>query len=253
MIPTVKKVNLSTQLVEAMVKMIETGDWKIGMKLPSEVDMAVSFHVSRNIMRESLKVMEKFGILDSQAGKGTFVSDTAVINIHNMHFFESLKSNSSIEMLLETRLIIEPELTYYATLRCTDEEIRSLRDILQNDVKKHEILNFFHTDDFDFHVYIARYSRNTILSNLLFTILDQLKSSDYAKFNNYVDVDVKNESFVDHLTLLEAMEKRDPLLARDIMYDHIFSRITIINSSYDTDMILSRKRKEERMAEEKDK
>lgn len=251
MIPKIKKVNLSAQLMNTMIELIENGTWSLGEKLPNEIELSSSFNVSRNAMREAMKILENFGILDSKTGIGTYVSQSALTNIHNMHFFESLKNNSSIEKLLETRLIIEPELAYYATLRCTDEEIKLLRKILEEDNKKHEITNFFHVHDFDFHTQIAKYSKNDILENLLSSILEQLASNDYAQFNQFVDKNVKENSIGDHMKILDAIEQKDPLLARDIMYNHLFARMKVINSSYDTNMALSQQIKKSRIEKEK--
>mgnify|MGYP000862670277 CR=1 FL=1 len=58
MLPKVKKINLSTQLIDTITALIESGEWELGMKLPNEIDLAASFNVSRNIMRESMKILE---------------------------------------------------------------------------------------------------------------------------------------------------------------------------------------------------
>ncbi|WP_312048022.1 FadR/GntR family transcriptional regulator [Anaerotignum sp.] len=250
MIPKIKKVNLSTQLMDMMISLIENGTWNPGEKLPNEIDLANSFSVSRNIMRESMKILENFGILDSRTGVGTYISENAINNICNMRFFESLKNNSSIEKLLETRLIIEPELAYYATLRATDEEIAALKYLLEEDTKKHVITNFFHTDDFHFHRYVAKYAKNDILENLLSTILEQLSADEYADFNKFVDNSVKIDSFNDHMAVFDAIAKRDPLLAKDIMYRHLFARMKIINPDYGTNLIYSEKIRDNRLEQE---
>ncbi len=236
MLPKMKKVNLSVQLVDAVTKLIEEKIWKPGDKLPNEIELASSFNVSRNIMREAMKILENFGILDSRAGVGTFISSDAIINVHNMMFFNELRNNASVEKILETRLIIEPELAYYACLRCSNEDVKKLATILNNVDKKHIRENLFHTDDFDFHMNIATMSGNDILSNLLNTLLDQLRGENYSQFNQYVKEEIKQRSNDDHQNILTAFYNRDPLLARKYMYDHLFTRISIINTSYYTDL-----------------
>ena len=127
MLPKVKKINLSSQLIDTMTTLIEENNWSPGSKLPNEVELAASLGVSRNIMREAMKILENFGILESKAGIGTFVSETALSAIRNMRFFDNLKSNTSIETILETRIIIEPELAYYAALRASEEDTALLQ------------------------------------------------------------------------------------------------------------------------------
>lgn len=241
MLSKIKKTSLSSQLLDAITELIENGSWKPGEKLPNEIDLAASFSVSRNIMREAMKTLVSFGMLESKAGSGTFVSKDAMNNIHNMRFFNELKNNSSIEKIMETRLIIEPELAYYACIRCTESDVLKLGSDLETANQKHEAMNFFHTDDFDFHIQLARLSQNEILSNLLETLLNQLKNENYVQFNQYVSQEVKQKSINDHQRIFEALEKRDPLLTRSIMHDHLFSRINVINSSYNADLAASRK------------
>lgn len=240
MLPKMKRVSLSVQLVEILTGLIEDGTWKPGEKLPGEVDLAASLNVSRNVMREAMKILDNFGILESRAGIGTFISSNAIANVHNMRFFNELKRNTSVEKILETRLIIEPELAYYACLRCRDADIKGMEEDLEEANQKHIKENFFHTDDFDFHIRVAELSGNEILANLLSSLLDQLKSGNYMQFNQYVSQEVKERSINDHQRILEAIKKRDPLLARSIMKEHLFARITVINSSYDTDLTHSR-------------
>lgn len=240
MLPKMKKVNLSVQLVNAVTELIESGTWSPGNKLPNEIELAASFEVSRNIMREAMKILDNFGILESKAGVGTFISESAISNIHNMRFFNELKNNASVEKILETRLIIEPDLAYYACLRSSDEDIEDLANKLIIITKQHKKENFFHTDDFNFHARLAELSGNDILANLLETLLHQLKQENYIQFNQYVSQEVKQSSFNDHLRILEAIQKRDPLLSRTIMQEHLFARIKVINSSYDTDLALSK-------------
>ena len=55
MLPKVKKINLSSQLIDTMTTLIEENNWSPGSKLPNEVELAASLGVSRNIMREAMK------------------------------------------------------------------------------------------------------------------------------------------------------------------------------------------------------
>lgn len=248
MLPKVKKINLSTQLIDTITALIENADWAPGTKLPNEIELAASFNVSRNIMRESMKILENFGILESKAGIGTFVSETALSSIHNMRFFDNLKNNSSIETIMETRLVIEPELAYYATLRCSEEDLTLLKEIFERNEEIHKKNQFTKKDDFNFHMFIAKCSQNNILENLLFSMLDQLRASDYIDFDLHAETDVVKDSYDNHRKIAIAIINRDPLLASELMRNHLFSRITTINSSYNKDMNDSKKIRNERLS-----
>ncbi|MBM6910878.1 FadR/GntR family transcriptional regulator [Oscillibacter valericigenes] len=240
-IPKMRKVNLSVQLLDAITELVENGSWKPGDKLPNEIELAASFNVSRNIMREAMKILNNFGVLESKAGIGTFVTEGAQANIHSMRFFEKLKRNTSVEKILETRLVIEPDLAYYACLRATNEEIEELDALVKAAEKTWKTRNYFYTEDFGFHMRLAQMSRNDILSNLISTMLDQLKSGEYIQFNQYTKPEERNIRFDDHRRIVEALKKRDALLAQTIMYDHLFGRIRVINPTYGTDLAMCKK------------
>lgn len=223
MIPKIKKVNLSTQLTNTMIHLIETKQWGLEMKLPNEIELAASFHVSRNIMRESMKILENFGILDSKTGIGTFVSQSAIRNIHNMKFFESLKIDSPIEQLLETRLVIEPELAFYTSLRRTEKQLCSLKTIVQVHIQKYQKSDYTTSDDFEFHRMIAKFSGNTLLENLLISVLDQLKIKQNLIGKKQFNHKIKSTAFSNHIQILEAIEKQDALFAKETMHKHLLT------------------------------
>ncbi|MCI9587123.1 MAG: FadR family transcriptional regulator [Oscillospiraceae bacterium] len=229
MIQKIKKDNLSTKLIDAIIGLIEDGTWKPGDKLPNEIELAASFGVSRNVMREAMKILDNFGVLDANAGIGTFVAPFADSSIHRMHFFNNLRSNISVEQTMETRLIIEPELVYYACLRITPEELKILSNCVwhANPSK----------DDFSFHLMMAKFSRNSILFNLLNTLLDQLRTTGYFDFGTYAK-DENSTSRMDHENIFAAIEQKDPQRAKAIMYDHLATRISVIRSSYDPSGLL---------------
>jgi len=224
-----KKNNLSNQLVDTMTELITSGQWTPGMKLPNELELASSFNVSRNIMREAMKILENFGILGSRAGIGTLISETALSAIHNMQFFNDLKNNSSIETILETRLIIEPELAYFAAVRGAENEFERLKSIVSS-------RSFDRGEDFDFHMCIANAAGNNVLESLLMTMLDQLRSSKYIEFDRHAEQEVVEHGYSDHQLIADAIVSRDADKARELMRSHLFTRIDTINSSYNTDI-----------------
>ena len=227
-----QKVNLSEQIVDAMIQYIEDGKWSVGEKLPNEMELAEYFGVSRNALREALKILTNTGILVARPGIGTVVSENASFGISSRQFLRDLCSSDSVEQILETRLFIEPEMAYHACLRSTDQELQELRKSLTETTTawKNKKLD---TDAFSFHLQIAKLSRNDICASLMRTILEQLAGDkQYREFNKRVDSDFVESQFYAHEKIMSALEKRDPQLAKKIMYEHLLIRIKLINPEY---------------------
>lgn len=65
---------LYVQAIDALTKMIETGQLKTGTQLPSEDVLAAELGISRSTLREALGHLETHGLIARRQGIGTFVS-----------------------------------------------------------------------------------------------------------------------------------------------------------------------------------
>ena len=53
---------------------IESGEWPLGSKIPTEEKLAQMLGVGRGVVREALATLKAFGLIDSKPGRGTFVT-----------------------------------------------------------------------------------------------------------------------------------------------------------------------------------
>jgi len=229
----IKKVNLSQQLVEYFIHNIESGIFPVGERIPNEISLASQYNVSRNILRESMKILENYGILHTINGKGTIVSQSAIANIQSMRFFEKLRSDTTFLQFLEARLILEPQIAYYACQRCTGNDIAHLRNVISHHFD--DVVTNSRPDDYDFHIALSRICGNDTLTDFLMTILCRFRESSYAGFNNHVEKLLMQKSFKEHDAILDACEKKDPDEARRLMTAHLQERIDIIRKFYNTE------------------
>ena len=225
------KETLSRQILIFLTKEIEEKKLPGGYAFPGEIQLAEQFGVSRNILREAIKVLVSYGILYTVNGQGTYVAGMAGFHIQNMRFFQKLRDDTDVLKVLETRLILEPQIAYYATMRCTDMDIKRLNLILDqlypgDDLKKDR------GNDFSFHKEIARICKNTIIEEFLNTLLSRLAQNDYTKIGNHMDAAMINQTRLEYIKMLSAMERKDANLVREIMENHIQSRIEMIKTQY---------------------
>ena len=67
---------LYEQVLHRLQKRIETGEWKSGVPLPSEVRLSHEFGVSVGTMRKALDLLVKQRVVSRKRGRGTFVKET---------------------------------------------------------------------------------------------------------------------------------------------------------------------------------
>lgn len=68
---------LYLQVRDALATRVATGEWKPGVAIPNEGDLAREFGVSSGTMRKALDLLETERLLTRRQGRGTFVNDQA--------------------------------------------------------------------------------------------------------------------------------------------------------------------------------
>lgn len=90
--------------VERMRERILQGDWQIGQRLPTEPVLAVELGISRNTVREAMRVLAFSGLVEIRQGDGSYLR-TAQDPLQAVQAM----SRCSPEHARETRHILEAE------------------------------------------------------------------------------------------------------------------------------------------------
>lgn len=127
-----------------------------------------------------------------------------------------------IRAVFEARMLNEPPAAALAALRATDEDIRSLRDI----VKKSRATNRRNRDellriDQTFHHAIAAAAHNRVLMQLLHALHDRSLRQWFISWN--YPSSHSGDSASDHKAVVDAIQKRDPTGASRAMREHLES------------------------------
>lgn len=190
--------------------LIESGHFKQSERLPSEIELARSFGVSRPVVREALMSLQALGLTASQTGKGTFViSDRVRAPL--------LIGSYSPAHIKEVRRALEIPSAQFAALRRTDHDVGQLAALLArmedaDDPAKRNKL------DANFHVAIAVASGNALIVKLIEdmrTILEE-HSLALAKAPHR-----RKAAAVEHTRIYNAIMRRDPDEAAAAMAAHV--------------------------------
>jgi GntR family transcriptional regulator len=66
---------LYLQVRDMLAQRITTGEWKAGLALPNEAELALAVGVSLGTMRKALKILEAEKLVTRRGGRGTSVND----------------------------------------------------------------------------------------------------------------------------------------------------------------------------------
>jgi DNA-binding LacI/PurR family transcriptional regulator len=65
--------SMQTQVENFILGKIETAEWPVGSKIPSERDLSIKLDVSRTTVRNAVQALTTRGMFDRKIGQGTFV------------------------------------------------------------------------------------------------------------------------------------------------------------------------------------
>ncbi len=84
------------QICSWLKELIQTGRYKKGEKLPSEIELSKMCQVNRNTLRQAIAVLVSEGILRKEKGTGTFVASSAPIALkHKLKQISSFSDDLS--------------------------------------------------------------------------------------------------------------------------------------------------------------
>jgi GntR family transcriptional repressor for pyruvate dehydrogenase complex len=206
-------------IVRQLKEAIYSNRLKPGEKLPTERGLAKMFNASSAAVRSAVLNLEQAGLLKIKkgAGGGFFVQD-----LDFKPFRDSLNDlvsfgKASVSHLAEARGALEPEASRLASQRATPDDVRkiekSIRDLKER--IKHGLPR--HTDDFDFHVWVAEASKNPIIIVFTRSLMDLL----FRNIGSRVLNEQENELIIqEHNKILDAIKKRDPDKSQALALEH---------------------------------
>lgn len=152
---TVNKKSVVDIVMDTIIADIISGKYPPGTKLPNEYDLIAELNVSRNSLREAIKILTAMGIVEIRHGDGTYVCSQASPSLFDNVVYSIISSNSSNDDLLELRQIVDDMCVRLAIEKITPEEIAQLEGcvaqmadaIKHNDMEKAKELDYqFHSD-----------------------------------------------------------------------------------------------------------
>ncbi len=207
-------------LARKLTAELVAGNYPVGSRLPAEREMAAHYEVSRPTVREAIIALEVQGFVEVRVGSGAYVlrhpGDDDLPVLFEMTAFE----------LTEARLLIEGEAAALAATLITDGELVEIARLVDEIAR--ENLDPGGTDraDRDFHMAIARATRNSGIAGAVESLWDLRNTSAEAALLHEKARTANIKPVVEeHSAILDALRARDPAAARNAMRSHLLAVI----------------------------
>jgi len=205
---------LTDRVCGALIELISSGNFPPGSRLPSEINMASRFGVSRTVIREAVSRLKSEGLVESRQGSGAFVRARNVDSPFRIdpNIKESIQS---VLQVVELRHVIEGEIVALAAKRRSSAQMADIRQA-QRQIDSDISAGGDGVDaDIAFHRCIAEASGNPHLFALIEFLFNFLRSATQTACRIEVTDAVLDQQVKDeHLDIIEAIARQDPEAAR---------------------------------------
>jgi DNA-binding FadR family transcriptional regulator len=206
--PVPRRSSLCDQVIARLRNQITSGEWPVGSRIPTELELVGRLGVARNTVREAVRALAHNGLLDIRQGSGTYVVATSELAAVMRRRFAAAPQHDVVEL----RGVLESTAARLAAARRTGADLRRLDALLRR--REHAWAggdrDTFVDADTSFHQAVVSAAHNEVLlalySDLGQVIRDSLLAHVGPRFEGGPE---PSTDLLDHTGLVEAIRARD--------------------------------------------
>jgi GntR family transcriptional regulator, transcriptional repressor for pyruvate dehydrogenase complex len=205
---------LADQIEEDMLG----GDHVVDAQLPTELALAESYGVSRQVVREAARLLEDRGLVNIRPGRGMTVAAPSVETIVQRYRSVLRRDKASFAHLMELRQMIEGDMTALAARNRTDADVARMRQALDAARARLDDYEACLEADLAFHLAVAAATQNPFVMTFVEPINTVLRDV-YRKPIGYLAT--QESTLREHGAIADAIDAGDADAARAAAAAHL--------------------------------
>ncbi len=183
-----------------------------GSKIPTETELSNQLGVSRNSIREAVKILRAVGVLEVRRGKGTFVATTVSPTFFDPLIFSLILEPKSNKDLYELRMMFDSMVLFCAIDKISEDQIQTLKMMIDMAESKYlenpdrGNMDFYIHQDITFHKFLLETTCNPLIQRIGHSILEFIP--EYVKKSIQQDHGVER-SINNHKEIIQILESKD--------------------------------------------
>jgi GntR family transcriptional repressor for pyruvate dehydrogenase complex len=211
---------LADQIARRIVHVIASNALAPGTRLPVEAELGEQLGVGKNTLREALRLLEAWGVIEIKQGRGggPIVRTPRPEDLREALTVQLLFSAATLDDIIEARCCVEPPSAMLAAERMTEADVQQLRRSVQRMRDMAGNHAAFLEENRFFHTHIAEATGNVVMqafADTLESVLDGTSRGINYKPARRLAVAAAHERIAD------AIAGRDPTLAGKEMEAHL--------------------------------
>lgn len=219
---TTQRAPLSEGVSDQLIEIIAAGELKVNDPLPSEAQLAERFGVSKPVVREALKQLALFGIVEIRQGRVARIRPLGSSMLEGFFRLAVRSDSNGLRDAIDLRRAVEVELAELAATRATAETQKPLEAAFADMARNVDSLDPWLDADFAFHMALANASENAIMQHTIQGLSGVIR---YTQRLLGVQADLRDarQTLERHRAILEGVLARDPAAAGAAMRTHFDS------------------------------
>lgn len=199
-----------------MRRAIEDGTYRRFERLPASRQLAESFGVARNTLRDALYQLEKEGLLETRPGSGTYITAP------EQNIVPPAVEEATPLELIDARFALEPHICRLCVLHGRREDFEAMEVLCQSmEASISDPVTFAEADS-AFHQALALATRNNLLIWLIGQINTVRSLDEWTRMRHLtLDGQIITRYNLQHREILNAIRSREPERAAARMKVHL--------------------------------
>lgn len=206
-------------IVTRLRRAITSGVYGDGDRIPPERQLAEAYGAARSTVRRALHQLETDGLVVRRVGAGTFVSYSGPVDGNKAGEIADLISPLQ---LIDARLAVEPTMARLAALHATTRDLDAMSMSLGRLEETNSDKDAFTERDSQFHLSIARSSRNPLLLHIYEEINLVRSRAQWDAMKEKILTPRQIAAYNrQHRAILEALTSRDANRVAELIVEHL--------------------------------
>ena len=200
----INKASTPNQIADEIKAAIQSGRLKTGDRLPNEKELSEFFGVGRSTVREGIKLLAAYGVVDVRQGDGTFVCDVFSNTPYENLSYIPVREN--MLHLQRFRRILECGVIQLICMNITSEDCDALDVLTEKLIDTNSTVADRTKADLQFHSKLVHLSGNPLIKRV-YEMTTTMLSSLMTDLMSHQD-DVVEDAYQSHKNIVEALRGR---------------------------------------------
>ena len=203
----------SEVIIQRITDALISGDLRPGDKIPTEQEFCDQLKIGRNTVREAIKVLIAFGVLEIRRSEGTFVVDHFSPKLMDSVLYGLILCPRSLDSLLEFKISLWTSMILLAIDKASDEDVAQLQmlyDALAKTVHASEPdVDAISSDSEDFHRFLGEITHNPLMSQLNELTVNFSVNTRVQSISLRLEKGKLSDMLQEYAAMLELVRRRD--------------------------------------------